>query len=267
MIELKTQAEIEKMREAGRLAADALKALGEMVVPGVATGELDRFTEAFLRERGASPAFKGYRGYPASICVSVNQEVVHGIPSARKLREGDIVGIDLGSIKEGYYGDAARTFPVGRIDGERRRLLEVTEEALADGIGMARAGMRLNDIGGAIQKRVEACGFAVVRDFVGHGIGRRMHEEPQVPNFGTPGTGVRLKTGMVLAIEPMVNEGTWEVEIKEDHWTVVTKDGKCSAHFEHVVAITDDGPDILTLPSEGKAYAQGRTDRGGRHHS
>lgn len=253
MIEIKSAQDIEKIREAGKLAAQALRELERLIRPGVPTIELDRFVEAFLKDRGAVPAFKGYRGYPANICVSVNEEVVHGIPSPRRLAQGDIVGIDLGSLKDGFYGDAAVTFGVGEIDEERRRLLRVTREALAKGIQQARAGNRLNDIGSAVQQHVERNGFSVVRDFVGHGIGRRLHEEPQVPNFGKAGTGVRLRAGMVLAIEPMVNAGTWEVQVAEDRWTVVTRDRSCSAHFEHTVAVTESAPEILTLPPEGKA--------------
>lgn len=254
MIELKTAQDIEKLRCAGRLVADALQELKKLVEPGITTIELDRYAEEFFRKNGAFPAFKGYRGYPANICVSVNQEVVHGIPSKRRLQEGDIVGIDLGCLKEGFYGDAAMTFSVGRIDEKSRKLLKVTEEALKRGIEKVQDGNRLNDISSAIQEHVERNGFSVVRDFVGHGIGRKLHEEPQVPNFGKAGTGLRLKAGMVLAIEPMVNEGTWEVRVADDNWTVLTKDGQLSAHFENVVAVTPNGPDILTLPSEGKVY-------------
>jgi methionyl aminopeptidase len=249
MIEIKTPEDIGRMRRAGRVVAEALEELKKAVVPGVATIDLDRIAERCLKERGARPAFKGYRGYPASVCVSINDEVVHGIPSARELREGDVVSIDLGSFVDGFCGDAAVTLPVGDVDEDGLRLIRVTEEALAAGVAEARVGKRLHDISSAVQATVERAGFSVVRDFVGHGIGRRMHEEPQVPNFGTAGTGIRLKTGMVLAIEPMVNEGSWEVMVDEDHWTVRTKDGTRSAHFEHVVAVTNDGPEILTLVS------------------
>ncbi len=254
MIELKSPQEIEKMRVAGRLAADTLAALKDLVAPGVATRELDRFAEEYIRKSGAVPMFKGYRGYPASICVSINREVVHGIPSGRRLKEGDIVSIDLGTEREGYCGDIAATFPVGAVAEDDRKLLRVTREALELGLAQALAGGRLNDIGSAIQLHVERNGFSVVRDYVGHGIGRHMHEEPQVPNFGQTGTGIRLKPGMVLAIEPMVNEGSWEVRVEDDQWTVVTRDGRKSAHFEHVVAVTENGPDILTLPTEGKTH-------------
>lgn len=228
--------------------AQALQRLKEAIRPGVTTGELDRLAEDFIRRHGGMPAFKGYRGYPASLCVSVNEEVVHGIPGDRKLREGDIVSLDLGVVMEGYYGDAAITVPVGEISEEARRLLKVTEEALYKGIEQARPGKRLSDISYAIQKHVEGAGFSVVRDFVGHGIGRELHEDPQVPNFGPPNQGPRLQPGMVLAIEPMVNTGTWKVRILENQWTVVTEDGGLSAHFEHTVAITEKGPEILTLP-------------------
>jgi methionyl aminopeptidase len=251
MIELKSPQDIESMRAAGRLAADALAALGKLIEPGVTTLALDRFAEEFIRGRGAVPMFKGYRGYPASICVSVNREVVHGIPSGRKLEEGDIVSIDLGTEQHGFCGDVAATFPVGSVADADRKLLRVTRESLELGIARAMVGGRLNDIGDAIQRHVEGNGFSVVRDYVGHGIGRRMHEDPQVPNFGQAGTGIRLKPGMVLAIEPMVNAGSWEVRVEDDHWTVVTRDGRNSAHFEHVVAVTENGPEILTLPSKG----------------
>jgi methionyl aminopeptidase len=251
MIDIKSQEEVEKIREAGRLVADALVALGRFIEPGVTTNDMDRFVEEYLEKNGVVSAFKGYRGFPANICVSINEEVVHGLPSGRKLMEGDIVSIDLGSVKDGFYGDAARTFPVGEVSENARNLMEVTRESLARGIAMARKGNRLYDISSAIQTHVESNGFSVVRDYVGHGIGRSLHEEPQVPNFGLAGTGVRLKPGMVLAVEPMVNEGSWEVKVDRDHWTVKTRDGHLSAHFEDIVAVTENGPDILTLPSEG----------------
>ncbi|GFN23025.1 type I methionyl aminopeptidase [Thermanaeromonas sp. C210] len=247
MIILKGRREIEFMRQAGRVVAEALAALERRIAPGVTTLELNRLAEEILERRGAVPAFKGYRGFPASICTSVNEEVVHGIPGLKKLVEGDIISIDIGAVINGYYGDAAATFPVGVIDEEKRRLLEVTREALWQGIRHAVVGNRLSDISYAIQSHVEKEGFSVVRDYVGHGIGSQMHEEPQVPNFGSPGRGPRLRPGMTLAIEPMVNAGGHQVMTREDGWTVVTADGRPSAHFEHTVAITDNGPEVLTL--------------------
>ncbi|HBT46545.1 MAG TPA: type I methionyl aminopeptidase [Peptococcaceae bacterium] len=247
MIILKGRREIELMRRAGQVVAEALAALERRIAPGVTTWELNRLAEEILERRGAVPAFKGYRGFPASICASVNEEVVHGIPGLKKLVEGDIISIDIGAVINGYYGDAAATFPVGAIDEEKRRLLEVTSEALWQGIRRAVVGNRLSDISHAIQSHVEKAGFSVVRDYVGHGIGRQMHEEPQVPNFGSPGRGPRLRPGMTLAIEPMVNAGGYQVVTREDGWTVVTADGRPSAHFEHTVAITDNGPEVLTL--------------------
>ncbi|HEY8497771.1 MAG TPA: type I methionyl aminopeptidase [Limnochordales bacterium] len=248
MIVLKRPDEIEKMRAAGRLVGRLLEEIGRRVRPGVTTRELDRFAEEFIRRHGGVPSFKGYRGYPASICTSINEQVVHGIPADRRLREGDILSVDVGVVLDGYHGDAARTFPVGEVDERARHLLEVTERALWAGIEQARAGNHLSDIGHAIQRVVEAAGLSVVREFVGHGIGRAMHEDPQVPNYGLPGRGPRLRPGMTLAIEPMVNEGASDVTILEDQWTAVTVDGSRSAHFEHTVAITEDGPVVLTLP-------------------
>ena len=240
--------EIELMRDAGRLVARTLVMLGEQVRPGVTTAELDEMAERFIREHGGRPAFKGYRGFPASICPSLNEEVVHGIPGPRVLRAGDIIGIDVGVEMHGFYGDAATSFPVGKIDAEATKLLEVTREALMRGIARARSGSRVGDISHAIQSYVEGQGFSVVHALVGHGIGRAMHEEPQVPNYGPPDRGPRLMTGQVIAIEPMVNVGGPDVVTRDDGWTVATKDGSRSAHFEHTVAIGVDGPDILTLP-------------------
>ncbi len=247
MIYLKSKEEIEKIKRSCRLVAQTLRLLKEVIGPGITTRELDRMAEEYILRHGGKPAFKGYRGYPASLCVSVNEEVVHGIPGKRRLKEGDIVSLDLGVVMDGYYGDAAITVAVGKISERARRLLEVTEEALYKGIEQARPGNRLTDISHAIQKHVEGAGFSVVRDFVGHGIGRQLHEEPQVPNFGPPNQGPRLQVGMVLAIEPMVNTGTWRVKILPNGWTVVTEDGGLSAHFEHTVAITEEGPLILSL--------------------
>ncbi|MFH1279487.1 MAG: type I methionyl aminopeptidase [Candidatus Eisenbacteria bacterium] len=246
MITLKKSDEIEKMRESGRIVAGALKLAAGTVRPGLTTGELDALVEEFIRAEGAEPSFKGYNGYPASICASVNDQVVHGIPGDRILRDGDIISIDVGALKGGFHGDSAVTLPVGEIGPEVRRLLEVTQTALGKGIEQARPGKRLYDISHAIQQEVEAGGFSVVRKLVGHGIGRRMHEEPQIPNYGKPGRGVELKDGMVLAIEPMVNAGGYDVRVLEDDWTVVTADHTLSAHFEHTVAIRESGPDILT---------------------
>ncbi|HEY8498168.1 MAG TPA: type I methionyl aminopeptidase [Limnochordales bacterium] len=248
MIIIKRPDELARMRAAGRIVGQLLLEIERRIRPGVTTEQLDRFAEEFIRQRGGVPSFKGYRGYPASICTSVNEEVVHGIPAPRKLREGDILSVDVGVWFDGYHGDGARTFPVGEVDEAARRLLEVTERALYAGIEQARPGRRLSDIGHAIQQVVEAAGFSVVREFVGHGIGREMHEDPQVPNYGPPGRGPRLRPGMTLAIEPMVNEGVSDVTILEDNWTAVTVDGRRSAHFEHTVAVTEDGPVVLTLP-------------------
>jgi methionyl aminopeptidase len=234
------------MRAAGEIVAGAHKRVREFLKPGVTTAELDREIESTIRDMGGVPAFKGYRGYPAASCLSVNEEVVHGIPGRRVLREGDIIGVDIGVKADGFYADAAQTLPVGGIAAEAARLLRVTKEALYLGIERARAGNRLGDVSHAIQSHVESAGLSVVRSLVGHGIGRSMHEDPQVPNYGRAGEGALLKAGMVLAIEPMVNAGTHEVEILDDKWTVVTADGTLSAHFEHSVAVTESGPSILT---------------------
>jgi methionyl aminopeptidase len=247
MIILKSKEEISKIARASRIVAEVLQELRRMIKAGVTTAELDQTAERMIRERGGEPAFKGYRNFPATLCASINEEVVHGIPSpGRVLREGDIIGLDLGAIYEGYYGDSAVTVPVGAVPDSVRRLLEVTEESLYEGISRVRQGNRLSDVSHAIQACVEEAGYSVVTDFVGHGIGRSLHEEPQVPNFGEPGKGPRLKEGMVLAIEPMVNMGRPEVRILDDGWTAVTRDGSLSAHFEHTVAVSDDGPLILS---------------------
>ena len=246
MILLKSPAEVREMAQPGQIAAGAHQKVRQMIRPGITTREIDRIVEDYIRERGASPAFKGYRGFPASVCASVNQEVVHGIPGDRVLVEGDIVGVDIGVKSGGFYSDAAQTLPVGRVSPEVERLLAVTRAALYAGIGEARLGQRVGDVSWAIQSFVERAGFSVVRSLVGHGIGRSMHEEPQVPNFGKPGQGPELKAGMAIAIEPMVNAGGADVEVLDDEWTVVTADGSLSAHFEHTVVITEDGPVILT---------------------
>ena len=246
MIILKSRREIEKMKKSNALVAAILEELRKKIKPGVKTIELDRLSEEMALKKGARPAFKGYRGYPYSLCTSVNSEVVHGMPSERELKEGDIISLDFGILHGGYYGDAAVTVPVGQVTPAAKRLLAVTEEALYRGIAEARAGNRIGDISAAIQGHAEAAGFSVVRDLVGHGIGRSLHEDPQVPNYGTSGRGIELKAGMVFAIEPMVNEGTYRVDVLRDGWTVVTADGKLSAHFEHSVAITENGPVILS---------------------
>jgi len=246
MIILKSEREINYLRDAGRIVAETHIEVKKAVKPGVTTLELDRIAEEYIKGRGAIPAFKGYHGFTGNICSSVNEEVVHGIPGLRKLKTGDNVSIDIGAVINGYNGDAAITVPVGEIDAEVQKLLDVTEESLYKGIESAIIGNRLSDISHAVQSHVEQFGFGVVRDYVGHGIGRSMHEDPQVPNYGSPGRGPRLKAGMTLAIEPMVNLGTYEVKTLDDGWTVVTLDGKRSAHFEHSIAITDGKPEILT---------------------
>ena len=247
MIILKSLQEIEKIRKACLIVADVLESICGMVRPGVTTQELDEFAERFILAAGAKPAFKGYRGYPKTLCTSVNNEVIHGIPSQNAvLKEGDIVSIDVGTIVDGFYGDAAITLPVGAIKPEAERLMRVTEESLRRGIAQAQAGNRLYDISHAVQDYVESNGYSVVREFVGHGIGRSLHEDPQLPNFGASGQGPRLKPGMVLAIEPMVNIGGSATVTQEDNWTAVTADGSLSAHFEHTIAIMPDGPWILT---------------------
>jgi methionyl aminopeptidase len=236
------------MREAGRVTARALRSVGEAVRAGVTTLELDELAEAVIRDAGAKPAFKGYHGFPGTICASLNHQVVHGIPSSVVvLREGDILSVDCGAIVDGYFGDSALTFPVGRITAEATRLLDATRRSLEAGISRCHSGMRLYDISSAVQTLAEGEGFSVVKEYVGHGIGRNMHEEPQIPNYGQAGQGPSLKTGMVLAIEPMINAGDAGVESLDDGWTVVTRDGKLSAHFEHTIVITDEGPVILTV--------------------
>jgi methionyl aminopeptidase len=246
MVILKDRSEIEKIRASNIIVAEILTKLKERVEEGVTTLELDHISEDLALKKGAKPAFKGYRGYPFSLCASINEQVIHGIPSERVLREGDIVSLDFGVYYHGYYGDAAMTVPVGKISSEAALLLEATEASLTLAIHEATVGNRLGDISAAVQTHVEAEGFAVVKDFVGHGIGRNLHEDPQIPNYGVKGRGVALKAGMVLAIEPMVNAGTYKIRMLADGWTAVTADGRLSAHFEHTIAITDHGPEILS---------------------
>ena len=244
--------EIEKIRKAGEIVAAALDLAGQMIRPGLQTRELDSAMEALIRSRGAYPSFKGYYGYPASTCISVNEQVVHGIPGEYALHEGDIVSVDVGAFLDGYHGDGARTFSVGGVSAEAQRLLQVTQECLDLAAEKVRPANRVGDISSAIQRHAERHGYGVVRQLVGHGIGRALHEEPQVPNFGPPGQGPRLRAGMVLAIETMINQGTHEVCTLEDQWTVVTRDHKLSAHFEHTVAVTEEGPVVLTARSDGR---------------
>ncbi|MDR7401384.1 MAG: type I methionyl aminopeptidase [Armatimonadota bacterium] len=246
MIVVKTPDEIKRMRRAGILAAEALREVVRAIRPGVTGAHLDSIAERYIRDRGGTPSFKGYRGFPASICVSVDDEVVHGIPDERPLPRGSIVSVDLGAQVEGFHGDIAVTVPVGPVNARARRLLEVTRESLYRAIAVIRPGARLGDVGAAVQGYVEGVGMAVVRDFAGHGIGRALHEDPQVPNFGEPGTGVVLQEGMTLAIEPMVTLGSWEVVVEPDGWTVRTRDGSPAAHFEHTVAVTASGARVLT---------------------
>jgi len=249
MVILKTSREIKAMREAGRISSGALREAGKAVEPGVSTLEIDRIVREYIEKQGAIPSFLGYGGFPASACISVNNVVIHGIPSAKKiLKEGDIVSIDVGAKFNGYHGDNAYTFACGDISKEARALLDATKQALYEGIKAAVAGNRIGDIGSTVQKYAEARSYSVVRDFVGHGVGAKLHEDPSVPNYGIPGRGVRLLPGMTIAIEPMVNQGTHKVKVLDDNWTTVTADGKLSAHFEHTIAITPDGPVIMTLP-------------------
>ena len=253
----KSWSELQKMHRACRIVVETLETLARASVPGVSTRELDRIAREAIVKEGAKPAFLGYRGYPATLCVSVNEEVVHGIPGPRKLKDGDIVSLDLGCIVDGFYGDSARTVAVGRVSPDAERLMRVTEEALHEGIAMCHPGKRIGDIGHAVQQHAEANGYSVVRDFVGHGIGTKLHEEPKVPNYGPPGRRERLVPGMCLAIEPMVNVGGPDVRTLDDDWTAVTIDGKLSAHFELSVAVTEQGPWILSepYPYEVRAHA------------
>ncbi len=248
MIVLKTGRELKIMKEACSISAGALEVAGKAVEPGVTTAEIDRLAEEYIRRRGGEPNFKNYEGYPATACISINNEVIHGIPSEkRKLRAGDIVSIDLGAKFDGYHGDNAATFACGDVSPEAKRLMDTTRESLYEGIRAACAGGRIGDIGHAVQSYVEARGYSVVRQFVGHGVGTHLHEAPEVPNFGIPGRGIRLMPGMTIAIEPMVNAGGYDVKVQPDGWTVLTKDGSLSAHFEHTIVITADGPKIMTV--------------------
>ena len=248
MIVLRSRREIEKLKAANQMVAGVLELMREQVRPGISTAALDRLAEDEIVRQGARPAFKGYAGFPATLCTSINHEIVHGIPSPkRKLKEGDIISIDVGVCLDGYFGDAAITVPVGEISPEAARLIEVTRVCLERAIARARPGERLHTLSYSVQEHAESNGFSVVRDFVGHGIGTELHEPPQIPNYGKPGTGLLLKPGMVLAIEPMINQGTWKVEVLNDGWTAVTRDRKLSAHFEHTIAITDNGSEILSL--------------------
>jgi len=251
MVYIRSQAEIEKIWESNQIVYQTLCLLGSEIRPGVTTKSLDKLAEEFIHSQGARPAFKGFNGYPASICTSIDEQVVHGIPSARVLKEGEIVGIDVGAEKDGYFGDAALTFAVGEVNEAKQRLMRITEESLYQAIAVARAGKRLSDIGNAVQNHVEANGFSVVRTLVGHGIGTHLHEAPEVPNYGEPGRGPVLKPGMCLAIEPMVNAGTFEVYMLADGWTIVTADHKPSAHFEHTIVIRENDPLILSTNKAG----------------
>jgi len=247
--------EISTIRKSNQIVAKILAELGKMITPGVQTKELDEYAELRIKEMNAIPAFKGYRGYPASLCTSINEEIVHGIPSSRRLRDGDIISLDFGALYEGYYGDAAVTYPVGEITPKAKKLIKAAEETFYKGMEQMKPGKRISDISFAIQSHVESQGFSVIRAFVGHGIGLSLHEEPQVPNFGSPGRGPKLKSGMVLAIEPMIAMGNWDVEILDDNWTAITRDRSLSAHYEHTVAITQKGPEILSLSDEEKKNA------------
>ena len=248
MVVIKTARDLSKMKDACRISAEALRVAGEAVKPGVTTYEIDTIVRKYIEKQGATPSFLGYVGFPASACISVNNVVIHGIPSKKQiLKEGDIVSVDVGAYYEGFHGDNAYTFPCGKISAEAQALLDATKESLYEGINKALAGNRIGDIGSAVQQYVEARSYSVVRDFVGHGVGAKLHKDPSVPNYGTPGRGVRLIPGMTIAIEPMITQGTYEVEVLDDEWTTVTKDGKLAAHFEHTIAITPDGPKIMTL--------------------
>ncbi len=250
-----SEEEISTIRKSNQIVAKILAELGRMITPGVQTKKLDEYAELRVKEMNAIPAFKGYRGYPASLCTSINEEIVHGIPSSRRLQEADIISLDFGVLYEGYYGDAAVTYPVGEVTPKAKKLIKAAEETFYKGLEQMKPGKRISDISFASQSYVESQGFSVIRAFVGHGIGLSLHEEPQVPNFGPPGRGPKLKSGMVLAIEPMIAMGDWDVEILDDNWTAITRDGSLAAHYEHTVAITEKGPEILSLSDEEKKKA------------
>ncbi len=252
MISIKSPAEIEKMRAAGRLTAQARKLAGSMVRPGVSTLEIDREVRKFIESHGAKPSFLGYGGFPASTCISVNEVVIHGIPDHRKLKEGDIVSVDVGAYLNGFHGDCAATYPCGQVSEEAQKLIDVTRQSFFEGIRFAKVGQRVSDIGHAVQKYVEGFGYGVVRDFVGHGVGREMHEAPEVPNFGAAGHGARFQPGMVIAVEPMVCAGDWRVKVLRDKWTTVSADGSLSAHYENTLLITDGEPELLTVDENGE---------------
>ncbi len=248
MVVLKTSQELAKMKKAGSVSAQALQVGGAAVRPGITTGEIDRIIKSFILSKGAKPSFLGYGGFPASACISINEEIIHGIPGKRVIQEGDIVSIDVGAILDGYQGDNAGTFAAGKVSAEAQALMDATQQSLLAAIAVMRPGARLGDIGHTVQSYVEARGFGVVREYVGHGIGRKMHEEPEVPNYGHPGHGIRLVAGMVLAVEPMITQHSPAVKVLDDDWTVITADHGLAAHYEHTIAITDNGPVILTLP-------------------
>jgi methionyl aminopeptidase len=255
MIIYKSEDEIEAMKRSNQIVAKILAELGTLIKPGVSTRELNEHAEMRARELNAIPAFKGYKGFPSSLCTSINEEIVHGIPSARRLREGDIISLDFGVLYDGFYGDAAQTYPVGQVEPTAEKLISTAENAFYCGLEYIREGNRISDISAAVQSSVESQGFSVIRNFVGHGIGLSLHEEPQIPNFGVSGRGPKIKRGLVLAIEPMISVGDWHIEILTDNWTAVTKDRGLSAHFEHTVAVTVDGPEILSeLEVEGQGH-------------
>ncbi len=259
MIIYKSPTELDVMREGGRIVGQILDELEPLIQPGIRTRDLDLYAEKRSRELGAVPAFKGYRDYPASLCVSVNEEIIHGIPSGRILQEGDIVSLDFGVLYEGFYSDSAMTVPVGEISSEAKKLIDVAKRAFFQGIEQVKEGNRISDISAAVQRSVESEGFSVIRQFVGHGIGRALHEEPQIPNFGVPGRGAKIKPGMTLAIEPMIATGNWEAEVLDDGWTAITKDKSLAAHYEHTIALTDKGPEILSTRKKGAGVVR-RTD-------
>lgn len=252
MISIKSPSEIEKMRTAGRLTAQARALAGSLVRPGITTGEIDREVRRFIESHGAKPSFLGYGGFPASTCISVNEVVIHGIPGARKLKEGDIVSVDVGAFLNGFHGDCAATFFCGEVSEEARKLVEVTKQSFFEGIKHARLGGRVSDVGHAVQQYVESFGYGVVRDFVGHGVGSKMHEAPEVPNYGAAGHGARFQPGMIIAVEPMVCAGDWQVKVLPDKWTTVSADGSLAAHYENTILITDGEPEVLTDPGDGQ---------------